>query len=115
MRYEGLFATLYTSRALRRFKPHPVGEDVIFQLVDAAIRAPTGHNRQDWRFVIVTDREAKLKMQQWAERAWKLGFAEYQTDEAIDALPRTQRLSIRSVKDLAQTLADVPVIFVVTG
>jgi nitroreductase len=111
----GLFETLYTSRSLRRFKPDPVPEDVIFQLVDAAIRAPTGHNRQDWRFVIVTDRDAKLKMQEWAERAWKLAFAEYATDESIEALPRTARLSIRSVKDLAHGLADTPVIFVMTG
>lgn len=111
----GLFETLYTSRALRRFKPDPVPEDVIFQLIDAAVRAPTGHNRQDWRFVVVTDDEPKQKMQGWSERAWKLAFPEYQTDEAIDALPRTQRLSIRSVKDLSHSLAQVPLIVVVCG
>jgi nitroreductase len=111
----GLFETLYTSRALRRFKPDPVPEDVIFQLVDAAIRAPTGHNKQDWRFVVVTDAATKRKMQDWSEQAWKMAFAEYQSDEAIDALPRTQRLSIRAVKDLAHSLGDVPLVIVVTG
>ncbi len=111
----GLFETLYTSRALRRFKPDPVPEDVIFQLVDAGIRAPTGHNSQDWRFVIVTDDEPKKKMQEWSERAWEFAFAEYQTEGSIDALPRTQRLSIQSVKDLAHNLASVPLIIVVCG
>ena len=111
----GLFETLYTSRALRRFKPDPVPEDVIFQLIDAAIRAPTGHNRQDWRFVVVTDPDSRRKLQEWAERGWKLGFADYQDDAALDALPRTARLSIRSVKDLAHTLADVPLVVVVCG
>ena len=111
----GLFETLYTSRALRRFRPDPVDEDVIFQLIDAAIRAPTGHNRQDWRFVIVTADEPKRRMQEWAEQAWKAAFAEYQSDDAIDALPRTQRLSIRGVKDLAHNLALVPLLVVVTG
>jgi len=110
-----LFEVLYTSRALRRFKPDPVPEEIVFQLVDAAIRAPTGHNKQDWRFVVVTDADAKRRMQEWSERAWKAAFAEYQTDESIDALPRTQRLSIRGVKDLAHNLADVPLIIVVTG
>ena len=110
-----LFEAIYTSRALRRFKPDPVGEDVIFQLIDAAIRAPTGHNAQDWRFVVVTEDEPKQKMQEWSERAWKLAFARYQTDDAIDALPRMQRLSIRSVKDLAHSLATVPLIVVVCG
>ncbi|MEX0873974.1 MAG: nitroreductase family protein [Actinomycetota bacterium] len=111
----GLFEAMYTSRALRRFKPDPVPEDVIFQLVDAGIRAPTGHNAQDWRFVVVTDDEPKKKMQEWSKRAWKFAFPEYQTDEAIGALPRTQRLSIRSVKDLAHSLASVPLIVVVCG
>jgi nitroreductase len=110
-----LFEALYTSRALRRFRPDPVPEEIVFQLVDAAIRAPTGHNKQDWRFVVVTDADAKRRMQEWSERAWKMAFAEYQTDEAIDALPRTQRLSIRGVKDLAHHLAEVPLIVVVTG
>src|SRR5439155_20771748 len=105
MRDPGVFETLYTSRALRRFKPDPVPEEVIFQLRDAPIRAPTGHNKQDWRFVIVTDPEAKRKMQEWSQKAWKAAFADYQDDDAIDALPRTQRLSIRAVKDLAHNLA----------
>ena len=115
MRDPGLFETIYTSRALRRFKPDAVPEEVVFQLIDAAIRAPTGHNRQDWRFIVVTDAAAKARMQEWSERAWKLAFAEYQTDEAIDALPRTARLSIRSVRDLAHSLASVPLIVVVCG
>ena len=115
MKDPGLFETLYTSRALRRFKPDPVPEEVIFQLVDAGIRAPTGHNSQDWRFVIVTDDEPKKTMQEWSERAWEFAFAEYQTQESIDTLPRTQRLSIQSVKDLAHNLASVPLIIVVCG
>jgi nitroreductase len=116
MRDPGLFQTLYTSRALRRFKPDPIPEDVIFQLVDAAIRAPTGHNRQDWRFVVVTDTEPKRKMQEWAERAWQLAFGrDYPDLASIDALPHTARLSIRGVHDLAHGLADVPLIVVVCG
>jgi nitroreductase len=110
-----VFEAIYTSRALRRFKPDPVPEDVIFQLIDAAIRAPTGHNSQDWRFVVVTDPSTKRTMQEWSERAWRMAFPAYQDDEAIDALPRTQRLSIASVRDLAFGLATVPLIVVVCG
>jgi nitroreductase len=111
----GLFEAMYTSRALRRFMPDPVQEDVIFQLIDAAIRAPTGHNSQDWRFVVVTDNAAKRRMQEWSERAWTMAFEAYADQSAIDALPRTQRLSIQSVKDMAHTLAQVPLIVVVCG
>lgn len=110
-----VFEAIYTSRALRRFKPDPVPEDVVFQLIDAGIRAPTGHNSQDWRFVVVTDAESKAQMQEFSKRAWSLAFPAYQSDEAIDALPRTQRLSIQGVKDLAFSLASVPLIVVVCG
>lgn len=112
----GLFETLYTSRALRRFKPDPVPEDIVFQLLDAAIRAPTGHNRQDWRFVVVTDPAVKKKMQEWSERAWEMAFGrDYPTLESIDVLARTARLSIRGVYDLAHNLATVPLIVVICG
>jgi nitroreductase len=114
-----LFEAIYTSRSLRRFKPDPVPEDVVFQLIDAAIRAPTGHNSQDWRFIVVTDPAAKARMQEWSERAWTIAFRQYAdpaTGQAVlDALPRTQRLSIQSVKDLAHSLAQVPLIVVVCG
>lgn len=110
-----VFEAIYSSRALRRFKPDPVPEDVIFQLIDAGIRAPTGHNSQDWRFVVVTDAGSKRKMQEWSERAWTMAFPAYQDQAAIDALPRTQRLSIQGVKDLAFGLASVPLIVVVCG
>jgi nitroreductase len=110
-----VFEAMYTSRALRRFKPDPVPEDVTYQLIDAAIRAPTGHNSQDWRFIVVTDEAAKQQMQEWSQRAWEMAFPAYQDQAAIDALPRTQRLSIQSVKDMAFSLASVPLVVVVCG
>lgn len=111
-----LFRTLYTTRALRRFKPDPVPEEVLFQLFDAAIRAPSGQNAQDWRFVIVTDPAVKQQLQDWSQEAWRAYQRRYaERPEGIDALPRSQRLSLRSVEHLAHHLAEVPVVVVVTG
>ena len=58
----GLFEAIYTTRALRRFKPDPVPDEVLFQLFDAAIRAPSGQNAQDWRFVIVAEPAMKRRI-----------------------------------------------------
>ena len=49
----GLFDAMYTARALRRLKPDPVPEDVITRVLDAAIRAPSGGNAQNWIFIVV--------------------------------------------------------------
>src|SRR5207248_10318471 len=62
-----------------------------------------------------TDPASKRKMQEWSKRAWTMAFPNYQTQDAIDVLPRTQRLSIQSVKDLAFSIASVPLIVVVCG
>jgi len=51
----GLFEAMYSARALRRFKPDPVPDEVMTKILDAAIRAPSGSNAQSWLFVVVKD------------------------------------------------------------
>ena len=64
----GLFEALYSTRALRRFKADPVPDDVLFQVIDAAIRAPAGGNRQIWHFLIVRDADKRRRI---GELYWK--------------------------------------------
>jgi nitroreductase len=56
----GLLEELYSTRALRRFTDQPVPDDALFQVIDAAIRAPAGGNMQVWHFLAVRD-EAKRR------------------------------------------------------
>ena len=116
-----MFETLYTTRALRRFKTDPIPDDVLFQLFDAAIRAPSGQNAQDWRFVVIRDAAVKAQMQDVVadtvatlHRALR-GSAPQRKERAIDELPRAQRLSLRSVEHLVHHLAQCPVIIAVLG
>ena len=51
-----VYEALYTTRAMRRMTSDPVPADVIGRILDAGLRAPTGGNAQDWRFMTVTDR-----------------------------------------------------------
>ncbi|MGE0598836.1 MAG: nitroreductase family protein [Dehalococcoidia bacterium] len=111
----GLFQTIYTTRALRRFKPDPVPDEVLFQLFDAAIRASSGQNAQDWRWIIIRDSAIKTQMREWAVEGWSRYSARYGTEEEIATLPRNQRLSLLSVRDLALSLDKVPVIVAVLG
>jgi len=112
----GLFAAIYTTRALRRFKPDPVPDEVLFQLFDTAVRAPSGQNAQDWRFVIITEPTLKRQMQEWAEEGWARYQPRYaENPPLMDQLPRTQRLSLKAVAHLTHHLAEVPVIVAVCG
>jgi nitroreductase len=58
----GLFEAIYSARAMRRLKTDPVPEHLITQLLDAAIRAPTGGNAQNWIFIVVRDPETRCKL-----------------------------------------------------
>lgn len=42
-------------RSIRRFKPGQVPDELILQMLEAARQAPSGSNRQPWRFQIVKD------------------------------------------------------------
>ena len=58
----GLFEAMYSARALRRFKPDPVPEEVLAKILDAAIRAPSAGNAQNWAFVVVRDPEQRRRL-----------------------------------------------------
>lgn len=65
-----LFEILHTCRAMRRLKPDPIPEEVLLQLVDAALHGPSGSNAQNWRFVIVRDVAQKKKIQALWRKTW---------------------------------------------
>jgi nitroreductase len=58
----GIFEAMYTARAIRRFKPDPVPDEIITKILDAAIRAPSGSNEQSWEFMVVKDAAKRKKV-----------------------------------------------------
>ena len=57
-----LYEALYTTRAMRRVSPDPVPEDAVKIMLDAAVRAPSGGNTQNWRFLTVTDETLRAEL-----------------------------------------------------
>ena len=49
-------------RSIRRYRPEPVPEEQVMQLIEAARLAPSGSNAQPWRFKIVTDRATRERL-----------------------------------------------------
>ena len=58
----GLFEVIYSARSLRRLKPDPIPEKLITRVLDAAIRAPSGGNAQNWGFVVVRDARSRQRL-----------------------------------------------------
>lgn len=57
-----VYEALYTTRAMRRVKPDPIPAEVQQKILDAAVRAPSGGNTQNWRFLLVDDADIKAKL-----------------------------------------------------
>lgn len=56
---ENLRTFLRTRRSIRRFKTDPVPDSVLRDILYTATFAPSAHNRQPWRFIVLTDSSAK--------------------------------------------------------
>ena len=41
-----IFEVMYSTRSMRRLKPDPIPDEVLYKILDAGIRAPSGGNTQ---------------------------------------------------------------------
>lgn len=53
---------ILSRRSIRRYTADPVPEKVIYELLEAAMSAPSASNRQTWHFVVITDRRILAKV-----------------------------------------------------
>ena len=83
----GLFEAIYSARSLRRLKPDPVPEEIITRILDAAIRAPSAGNAQNWTFLVIRDAEQRQRLGAIYRRASEIAAAVY------NARPRPVHLS----------------------
>ena len=95
---ERFYETLTRRRTVRMFSDRPVPIETIEWVVRAAGTAPSGANKQPWRFVVVGDPEMKRKIREAAEEEerefytrrasdeWLADLAPFGTDEEKDFL-----------------------------
>lgn len=56
------YEVIRTRRSIREFRPDPIPDEVLKRALDAARIAPSGSNRQPWRFILVRDEGLKEKL-----------------------------------------------------
>ena len=109
----GLFEAIYSARSLRRLKPDPVPEELITRILDAAIRAPSAGNAQNWAFVVVRDPEQRRKLGAIYRKASDIASAMYAARGRPPHLTEEQLQSLMaSGSYLWDHMADAPVILV---
>jgi nitroreductase len=98
-----LFDAIHSQRAIRHFSDKPVSNDALETMLSAATHAPSGGNRQPWRFIVIRDADSKRQLGQWYLSAWQAATAN------MGALSQPYRHGA----ELAQQMATVPVLILV--
>ena len=84
---------LQTRRSIRRFKPDPVPESVIQNILATATFAPSAHNRQPWRFAVIITQSVKEKLA-------SAMAADFERDLRLDGVPLERiQIQIKRSKD----------------
>jgi len=101
---------LTTTRAVRRrldFEK-PVPREVILECLDISQQAPTGSNRQGWRWIIVTSSEKREALADIYRRSAGEYLVKSQDEAAANGDNQTERV-YSSAQYLAENLEKVPV------
>ena len=56
------YEVIRTRRSVRSYKNKPIPKEVLNRVLETARIAPSGSNRQPWKFILVTDEALKQKM-----------------------------------------------------
>jgi F420 biosynthesis protein FbiB-like protein len=99
-----LLELLRARRSVRRYDGRPVPRELIERLLEAAIWAPSAHNQQPWRFVVVATPEARQRL------ATAMG-TRFRADLTADGLP-TEEIE-RRVQRSYERITGAPAVIVV--
>lgn len=91
-------------RSVRQFQDKPVPHELIAEMLQSAVWAPSAHNRQPWRFAVVTDYTKKQDL------ACRMGQRLQQDLEADNAPEEVIR---RDVERSYRRMTGAPVLIVV--
>lgn len=55
---------IFSRRSVRRYRDQPVPPELVEQLLEAAVWAPSAHNRQPWRMAVITTAQTRHDLAQ---------------------------------------------------
>lgn len=111
----GLLEGLTTTRSIRRYRDEPIPPEHLRAILFAATRAPSGSNRQPFRFVVLADgpkaASAKALVGEAARRVWsgKRRADGYDTGSGAAASSPKARMA-RTMQRFVDELERVPVL-----
>lgn len=106
-----LMEALQSTPSRRFLSDEPIPDEIIWAILDAAVRGPTGGNRQGWGWVVVTDRQIKDEIAQFYREGWQAAYGN-RREQILNGPPSEAGMSRRSflaAEHLAEHLQEAPV------
>jgi nitroreductase len=110
-----LLEGIRTARAIRRLRPDPVPRELIRKVCEAGTFAPSGGNRQPWRFIAVTEPERRAFVAERYLRAFRAYIAPALEAAKQPGFDAAKRRNVEGALYLAEHLHEAPVHLFVAG
>ena len=105
------FDAVTTQRAIRRLKLDSIPDAALRQIMDAAICAPSGGNRQGWSFLVVRDPAKRARLGELYREAWgELVKVPYYASAAKEPPDSPAGKMLASARHLGEHLGEAPVL-----
>jgi coenzyme F420-0:L-glutamate ligase/coenzyme F420-1:gamma-L-glutamate ligase len=82
-----LFDIIKNRRSVKEYSPKEVSKEVLFRILEAGTRAPSAHNAQPWRFIVIRNSALKQKLAEDMASRWD-------EDMSKNVVPKEHRESL---------------------
>ncbi|HEX5117643.1 MAG TPA: nitroreductase family protein [Pseudonocardiaceae bacterium] len=108
----GVLEALHSTPSRRFLSTQPIPDEVVWAILDAAVRGPSGGNQQGWGWVVVTDPQIKQQIAEWYREGWSRAYGNRRAEILDGPDQRDGGMSHRTflaAEHLAQHLEEAPV------
>ncbi|HPS58292.1 MAG TPA: nitroreductase family protein [Spirochaetota bacterium] len=67
MNKNSILELIRSRRSIRKFKTEEIPEEIIYEILEAGIWAPSGMNNQPWKFIILKDRDFRDRISRFTK------------------------------------------------
>ena len=103
--YDHLLELIRSRRSIRQFSDRAVGREEIARLLEAARWAPSNHNRQPWRFLVIEDKQQINRLAETVRQS---------LSEKLKSLPAAAAAYAGEFTHYATFFSNAPVLLVVS-
>jgi len=90
-------------RSVKEYLPKEVSKDILFRILEAGKWAPSAHNAQPWRFIVIQDSTTKQRLAKAMASRWD-------KDMSKNGVPKEQRESLIRVS--VERFENAPIIII---